>query len=186
MKVTIQGSEGSFNEEAALTYLESKKIEEFDIDYSLNTSEVLQKITENQADLGVFAVYNNNSGIVEESFNAMGKYNFTFVEEFMLSIIQCLHVKPGTSIENIRRVISHPQALAQCSNYLGKYLIRAKIKEGLNTAEEVKNLMNGKYDDKVTAVIASIICEYKYGSKVLVDGVQNSDDNFTSFCIVKK
>jgi len=185
MNIYIQGGEGSFNEEATVDYCKKNKISDFEIHYAITTENVLQKISTDRTSLGVFAIYNNNSGIVEESVNSMSKYNVEFVGSFELPIIQCFHVKPGVTIEKIKRIISHPQALMQCSNYIGMYFKKAELVNGIDTAEEVKNLMSGKYDID-TAVIAPKICEGKYGSSVLVNGIQDSDGNKTCFCVVRK
>jgi chorismate mutase / prephenate dehydratase len=185
MKIAIQGSPGSFNEEAIIKYALQNGLSNIYLDYAITTENVFKKLKNQEVDLGFFAIFNSGSGLVLESFEAMGKFVFGFVAEYKLKIEQCLHVKKGANIDKIARVVSHPQALAQCSVYLSRYLSRAELKEGLDTAKEVENLINGKYDDKATAIIASRICEEKYGSKVLVDGIQNSDDNFTWFAVVK-
>lgn len=183
--ISIQGSEGSFNEEACIKYLEENHLKDFVIDYAITSSNVIVKVSNNKSDLGIFAVYNSNSGIVKESFTAMGYYNFQVVSVFDLKVSQCLHVKPGVTIEQIKRVISHPQAIAQSDVYLKTYLRTAEIIEGFDTAFEVQKLIKGEYDDKVTAVIASKICQSKFNSKILVTDIQNDENNYTTFCVIR-
>lgn len=186
MIIAIQGGEGSFNEEATLGYLEREKLSDFQIIYAITSENVLNQVLSGEADLGIFAIFNDNSGIVEESVNAMSKYNFNLVTSFSLPIRQCLHVKAGTTVEKIERIVSHPQALLQCNDYLRMYFRNAEYVKGFDTATEVKNLMDGFYDNLETAVIAPKICEKKYGSKVIVEDVQNAKKNLTYFCVIKK
>jgi prephenate dehydratase len=92
-------------------------------------------------------------------------------------------VHPGAELEDIRRVYSHPQALGQCRSFLAKYPQWEKV-PAFDTAGSVRLIRDHGLKDE--AAIASRRAAGVYGMKVLMEGIQGSDDNFTRFFALQR
>lgn len=183
--IGVSGNIGSFSEEAAQYYAEKNDIKDYEINYLISVESVLTAIKEGKIDLGVFPIENSNGGIVYEAVYAMAKHTFSIENMFEIDVRHCLLVKNGTKADDIKKIVSHPQALKQCRMYLKRQWDGISLEEYADTAEAAKDLGEGKLDDKV-AVIAPGRCAYIYGLKILEEGIQDLKFNFTTFiCAVK-
>lgn len=117
----ISGDAGSFSEEAALIYAHRKGIKSSMI-HLLDMEGVLDAVEKGTIDLGIIPVVNLIGGLVKPAFQAMGRHLFTPIDELWHEINQCLLVKPGIQVHQIKHIVSHPQGLAQCRQYLQKNL----------------------------------------------------------------
>jgi prephenate dehydratase len=105
------------------------------------------------------------------------------VGEHYLRVSHCLIARPGATIADIKTVMSHPQALAQCAGYL-KSLPGVKVEPVYDTAGSVKIIRN--QDDPSLAAIASIQAARIFGMQVLAEHIEDNQANFTRFLIVSK
>jgi prephenate dehydratase len=179
----LSGDIGSFSEEAALLYARKKQIKPT-LSYLIDMEGVLAAVEKKEVDLGIFPVINTRGGLVKMAFEAMGKHLFTPIDELCLNVQQCLLVRPGTTKEQVRLIVSHPQALAQCQNYLQAEFKNAKLVEWIDTAKAARDLSENKLTQD-TAVIASELSAQVYGLKVLAKGIQDITPNVTTFILVK-
>ena len=101
-------------------------------------------------------------GLVKPALQAMGKHLFKPIDYFWLQIQQCLLVLPGTNSQQITQIVSHPQGLAQCKNYLQKEFNNIELREWCDTAKAGKDLAEGTLDPG-SAVIAPEGCAEIYG-----------------------
>ncbi len=90
----------------------------------------------------------------------------------------CLVARAGVGIEDVARVLSHPQALAQCSELLRGPLAHAEPTSAPSTADAVRTVAEG---GEAWAAIGTRLAAELYGCAVLVDGVEDRDDNLTRF-----
>ncbi len=79
---------------------------------------VLSALDRKQADVGIFPVVNSRGGLVQTSFEAMGKHLFKYTDELWLEVYQCLMAKPGVTKKQIKKIATHPQAISQCERYI--------------------------------------------------------------------
>ena len=121
----VSGLAGSFSEQAALHYLANKQMNA-ELVYLLDMDGVLAAVEAGKIDLGIFPVVNLLGGLVKPAFVAMGKHAFIPIDELWLEVNQCLLALPNTPWTAIKKVVSHPQALAQCKSYLAKNLPKAE------------------------------------------------------------
>jgi chorismate mutase/prephenate dehydratase len=103
------------------------------------------------------------------------------VGEEAIRIIHCLLALEQVSIDRIRRILSHPQAIAQCSNYLAK-LHDCKIESYIDTAMSAKKVLED--GDLSQAAIAGSYAADIYGLEILERDLANQPENFTRFVVV--
>jgi prephenate dehydratase len=184
MKIAISGIAGSFSEEAANKYLADTKLAA-DIIYAVSARGTFEAVTNGRADLGLIPIENSNGGIVLETVYAMGDYIWHLETTFEIDVQQNLLALPGTRRENIRRIVSHHQALAQCKFYLRREWPDTELIEYADTALAAKDLTEGKLSAD-TAVIASRTAADLYQLDVLEQGIQDLKFNFTAFMVISK
>lgn len=180
MRVAVMGSLGSFSEDAALDYIHRAGIKNFELTYPISAEGVLSALEAKDADIGIFPIHNSTGGLVIESIYAASEHLFSIEELFELEVRQCLHVLPGVKMEEIDRITSHPQALAQCRRYLKVHFPHAHLVEANDTATAARWLSEHPAEN-TTAVIAPKRCAQLYGVQLLVENIQDQEVNMTQF-----
>ncbi|WP_144886148.1 prephenate dehydratase [Lacibacter cauensis] len=178
-KVTIQGYEGSFHQEAARQFF-GKDVEVI----PCATFREVVKIGANkkESDGAVMAIENSIAGSILPNYNLLQKSNLTIVGEVYLHIKQNLIVNQGVKLEDIKEVHSHTMALQQCYDYLDKY--KWKLVETEDTALSAKHIYQHK--SKHVAAIASKLAAELYGLNVIAPGIQTMKNNYTRFLILQR
>lgn len=132
---------------------------------------------------GILPIENNIYGSVNAVYDLMQKHSFYIVRAFRLRIDHSLAVKNGTKDADIREIISHEQALGQCSEFLKNYP-NAKTTVCENTAVAAR--LVARSDRADIAAVCSAECSELYGLTQLHRDIQNSDNNYTRFiCIAR-
>jgi len=178
-KVTIQGYEGSFHQEAARQFFGK----DVDVIPCATFREVV-KIGANkkESDGAVMAIENSIAGSILPNYNLLQKSNLTIVGEVYLHIKQNLIVNQGVKLEDIKEVHSHTMALQQCYDFLDKY--KWKLVETEDTALSAKHIYQHK--SKHIAAIASKLAAELYGLNVIAPGIQTMKNNYTRFLILQR
>lgn len=184
IKLGVSGDVGSFSEEAGILYASNHNIDAM-LDYLIDMEGVLAAVENGTIDMGIFPVVNVYGGLVRMAFDAMGKHKFKVIDELWLDVHQCLLVKSGVTINQIDHIVSHPQAIAQCKQYIQKNFSMAKLIEWQDTAKAAKKLSQGKLCT-TSAVIAPARAAHIYGLDVIAKNIQDDNPNLTAFIIVKK
>ncbi|NCU03147.1 MAG: chorismate mutase [Chitinophagaceae bacterium] len=179
LKVTIQGYEGSFHQEAARQFF-GKDVEVI----PCATFREVVKIGANkkESDGAVMAIENSIAGSILPNYNLLQKSNLTIVGEVYLHIKQNLIVNQGVKLEDIKEVHSHTMALQQCYDFLDKY--KWKLVETEDTALSAKHIYQHK--SKHIAAIASKLAAELYGLNVIAPGIQTMKNNYTRFLILQR
>jgi chorismate mutase/prephenate dehydratase len=135
-------------------------------------------LLKNEADAGVIPVENSTEGSVRETLDLLSSSDFVIRAEKHLKIEHCLLSKT----ERINEIISHPQALAQCQNFIRKNYPNAKVHSSESTAKaaEIASKEEG------TAAIASRSAASLYNLKIIKENIQDSNNNYTRFFVVSK
>lgn len=180
IRIAVMGSQGSFSEEAAQQYCVSHKIKNAILLYPVSAEGVLHLLEIEQADIGIFPIHNSTGGIVEESIYAASEHVFFIDEIFGLNVQQCLMALPGVKEEDIKVIMSHPQALKQCTSYLAKKFPKAQHIEASDTATSAKYL-GENHSQKNMAVIAPRSCAVRYKLTLLAENIQDQKNNITHF-----
>ena len=132
---------------------------------------------------GVLPIENSAHGSVSSVYDLMSSHKFSIIRGIRLRISHCLLAKPGVKMENINEIISHEQALGQCSRFLAANP-NIKVTPVENTAVAAK--MVSESDNDRIAAIASEDCVDLYGLSVLSREIQNTDNNYTRFIVISK
>ena len=122
---------------------------------------------------------------MNQVYDLMRNHNFYIVRSVKLQINHQLLANPGANPLDIKEIISHEQALAQCGKYLKEHYPKAKLTPCSNTALAAQQVAESQRTD--LAAICSGACKQLYGLQTLADQIQNSDYNYTRFiCIAPK
>ncbi len=185
MKIGISGNHGSFSEEAAQYYILKNKLENAEIDPLIGVENALQALDNSKIDRAIFPIENSNGGAVLEALYAMSGHIFKIEEIFEIDVKHNLLVLPGTKAGDIKRIVSHQQALRQCRMYLKRKWESTELMEYADTASAAKDLAEGNLPPD-SAVIAPKVCAVMYGLEILEEGIQDLKFNFTSFIAATK
>jgi len=185
VKIGVMGGIGSFSEAAALQYIKTNKIKSYELYYPISSDNVLKDLGSKTIDIGIFPIENSTGGLVNESIYAASKYEFEILDIFSFDVIHCLLALPGVKEKDIKKVMSHPQALKQCKGYLKKNFPHAEQIEATDTAEGARILEQSPEENEL-AVIAPKNCAKLYHLDVLEEGIQDLKINYTRFISAKK
>ena len=178
-RVSIQGFEGSFHQEAARLFF-GKNVE---VICCATFKEVI-KIAENKNESsgGVMAIENSIAGSILPNYNLLQKSSLTVIGEVYLQIKQNLMVNPGVQLEDIREVHSHPMAIQQCFGFLDKY--NWKLVETEDTALSAKHIH--QHRSKHIAAIASKLAAEIYQLNMIAPNIHTLKNNYTRFLILQR
>lgn len=178
--VGCQGVPGAFSEEALSDYL---KGEEYETIYSPTFEDVLKNLQDDKIDYGILPIENSSAGSIVEVYDLIRKYNCYIVGEKILSVRHNLLALPGTQIEDIKKVYSHPQGFSQSNQFLSNHPDWQQIPY-YNTAISAKYVRDSK--EKHRAAIASTRAAKIYGLDVIEKDINYNEHNYTRFIIVSK
>lgn len=176
-RIVFQGVEGAYSQAAMQAYFKDSSDS-----YHVDTwRDAMEAITNKEADYAVLPIENSSAGSVSENYDLLVEYDTCIVGEQVIRVEHCLLSNPGATLQDIKTVYSHPQALMQCSRFLNEH--REWEKQSLrNTAASAKKVKDeGK---KCQAAIASRLTAEIYGLDILEENIQDYADNCTRFVIV--
>ena len=175
-RVVYQGAEGSYSQ-AAMRRFFGENVNAFHVE---TFRDAMSAIDEGSADFAVLPIENSTAGIVNEIYDLLVEFENYIVGEQVIPIEHCLLALPGTKMEEIKRVYSHPQSLMQSARYLEEHDWQ-QISMQNNAFAALKV---AKEKDKTQAAIASEYAGETYGLEILKKGINDSDSNSTRFIIV--
>ncbi len=184
IEIAVSGIEGSFDDEAAQKYLSQNELKG-QIIYATTAADTFKAVMTAQAEYGLVPLENSVGGMVMETLYAMAQYIYKIVTIVQIDVQQNLLALPGTKIEHVTHVVSHPQALAQCRTYLKQQWEWVNLDEYPDTALAAKDLHDGKLT-KTTAVIASRQAAKLFDLEILEPSVQDLKFNITAFLVFTK
>ena len=176
-RVVYQGVEGAYQHQAALEYF-GKDVNVFHMG---TWKECMEAIKEGMADYAVLPIENSSAGEVNDIYDLLEEYENYIVGEQIIKIQHALLGVPGTKLEDIRTVFSHPQALMQCAGYLNRHPQWKQISLSNTAVAAEKAAQDG---DKSQAAIAGEITAKLYGLEILEMPVNDCRFNSTRFIIV--
>ena len=176
--VACQGIEGAYSQIACDRFFKNPNIS-----YVKSFEDVFKAVENRDCDYGILPIENSIHGTVIAVYDLMKKYKSHIVKSIKLKINHALMSKNGACMCDIKEIISHEQALGQCSEFLKEYPdIKLTVCE--NTAVAAKLVADSGRSD--IAAISSPDCAESYGLSILNDKIANSDSNFTRFICISK
>ena len=176
-KVAFQGERGAFSEDAVLKFFGDVELLP-----CRSLADVFGCVSEGKADFGVVPVENSQAGSINETYDLLLKYALNISGEIALEVNHCLMAPDGESLTSIKTVYSHPQALAQCEEFLRK--LNVEIVPTYDTAGSAK-LIREKALTNCAAVASKKVAEI-YQMQILAEDIQTIPDNYTKFFIVSQ
>ena len=176
--VAFQGVRGAFSESASLGLL-GRKIELLPC---RTLAHAFRAVEQGEAHTAVVPIENSLGGSIVDTYDLLLAHDLPVIAETALPVVQCLMTLPGVSLKQVRRVYSHPQALAQCERYLSGH--EWEVHAVYDTAGAAKNVAEQRLADG--AAIASEHAAKLYGLKLHKRGIQDSQLNVTRFVQIAK
>jgi prephenate dehydratase len=177
-KISFQGEPGAYSELAAFEHFGSNistiPCESFE--------SAFEAVSADTCEHGLLPFENSLAGSIHRNYDLLLRHELHIVSEHHLRVQHCLLGLPGTNIEDIREVRSHPQALAQCEHNLTKMgLKRVAAADTAGSARMVVDL-----NDRELAAVASTRAADVYGLEILVENLEDNPLNFTRFLALSK
>ena len=178
-RVSFQGELGAFSELATYEYFGS----DVKVVPCPSFSDVFSTVSEGSVDHGVIPIENSLTGSIHENYDLLLEHDLTITGEIKLRITHNLIVNPGTTLSDVRRIYTHPQAISQCKNYLNK-LENIELISVYDTAGAARKISeNGLREN---AAIASKQAGLDYGLEIIEMGIESNHMNFTRFLILSR
>lgn len=180
LTVSFQGERGAFSEKAIYSYFD----EEVDLIPCAEFRDVFNSVLEAGSNVGVIPLENSLSGSIHQNFDLLLQYpDIKIIGEKKIRIIHNLIALPGARLEDIQRVYSHPQGLAQCSKYLENFPAWEKVAY-YDTAGSVEFI--AKRGGKENAAIASKEAARVYEMNILKESIETNAQNYTRFAVIAR
>src|SRR6266545_1585320 len=177
--VAIQGEAGSFSHAAAV----QTRGDVIRLVSCPTFVELFRAVEGGAATSGVVPIENTLAGSVHENYDLLSAHALHVVAETELRIRHCLIAAPRTTRPEVRRVASHPVALAQCRRFFRAHPELVAV-PAYDTAGSVRDLMAGNVE--ADAAIASQLAAELYGAAVLEEGLEDHAENYTRFLVVTR
>lgn len=172
MRVAFQGERGAYSEEAI-----SLLFPDAEVTPRASLADVFDAVARAVAERAVVPVENSQAGSINETYDLLLAHSLFITSELDLRIRHCLLALPGQVLTDIKTVYSHPQALAQCEEFLRRHGCEAV--PAYDTAGSAKQVAERHAPG--TAAIAGRRAAEIYGLQVVAEGIETNPYNYTKF-----
>jgi arogenate/prephenate dehydratase len=178
MRIAFQGASGAYSEMAAQRAWPGVETVAFD-----QFEDVFAAVAAGRTSHGLLPIENSIGGSIHRNYDLLLEHDLPIVAETELQVVHHLVALQGTQLNEIRRVCSHPQALAQCEGFL-RSLPNVEIVATYDTAGSARLIRDQQLKD--TAAVASARAAEIFGLTVLQAAIQDFRDNITRFLLVAR
>jgi prephenate dehydratase len=176
MRIAYQGEPGAFSEAAARQVAPDAHLVA-----CRSFEDVFDAVKGGPAGYGVLPIENSIGGSIHRNFDLLLEHHLPIVGEIELPVVHHLLALPGCTMERVRRIYSHPQALAQCDRFL-RTLKGVEVIATYDTAGSAKLIADEKMDD--AAAIASARAAEVFGLAPIRSSIQDYEHNVTRFLVI--
>lgn len=177
LRVAIQGEPGAYSDEAARRLLG----DDIEIVATRDFGSMVSAVDEHHADVCLAPIENSLVGSIYQVYDLLLDFELRVAGETYLRIEHCLLAPPGTTIERVRRVYSHPVALDQCRAFLDRHDVESVATH--DTAGSVRKIV--ERDEDGAAAIAGRAAAERYGAEILRTGIEDDPSNYTRFFLLE-
>lgn len=182
IRVAYQGTDGAFSHQAAMKHFEQRYANVECVGFT-RFDQAAEAVEKEDVDVAILPIENTTAGSINDTYDLLNEKELFISGEEVLRIIHCLMAPKKVKIDNIRRVLSHPQAIAQCSRFLAD-LSRCHVESYFDTAMAARKVRND--GDLSQAAIGSAYAADIYDLKILKRDLANQKENFTRFVVVER
>jgi prephenate dehydratase len=176
VRIAYQGEPGAFSEAASRLVNPAAELQP-----CRSFEEVFAAVNSGAADYGVLPIENSIGGSIHRNFDLLVEHHLPIVGEVEVPVVHHLLALPGTTLETVTRIYSHPQALAQCDRFL-RTLAGVEIIASYDTAGSAKMIADDQLRD--AAAIASARAAEVFGLVPLKSSIQDYGNNTTRFLTI--
>ena len=176
VRVAYQGEPGAYSEKAARELLGPRVL-------TLNFEsfeDAFRAVVSREVDYTLVPIENSLGGSIHANYDNLLRFDLHIIAEHEFRVEHTLMALPGTTKSQIKKVMSHPQALAQCDNYLRNMGVAREAT--YDTAGSAKMIKDLNLTD--CAAIASDLAAKTFGLEILDSNIEDSDNNFTRFILL--
>jgi len=170
--VAYQGEAGAYSEQGAVALFPDAEHRPLP---SIRT--VFESVEVGRTGWRLVPMDNSQAGSINETYDLFLRHGLHLVGETVVRVDHCLLALPGSTIDDLREVVSHPQAIAQCEEFLSA--LDVTVRAEYNTAGAAKRIAEDRLER--SAAIASRRAAELYGLEVLAERIQTYPDNYTRF-----
>lgn len=171
--IACQGRAGAYSQKAAGRLFQAPSVMFFE-----NFKGVFNAVKSGMCRYGILPLENSVHGTVNEVYDLMAEFDFSVVRMCKIQVSHVLAAK--CDLEDVKKVMSHSQAIGQCGNFLEKTGIKAVPCDNTATAAQIASEESG------VAAICSRECALMYGLKILRENIADSDNNYTRFICISR
>jgi prephenate dehydratase len=175
--VAYQGEAGAYSEEGALAVFPDAERQPFP-----SIRKVFEAVEVGRVAAGLVPLDNSQAGSINETYDLFLRHGLHLVGETVVRVDHCLLALPGSALDELDEVMSHPQAIAQSEEFLSA--LDVTVRAEYNTAGAAKRIAEQKLER--TAAIASKRAAELYGLEVLAERIQTYPDNYTRFGVLAR
>ena len=173
ISAAFQGERGAYSEEAIYQFFGS----EVETQPCRSFDGIFEVVESGATDYGVLPVENSTAGSINQAYDLLLDHDLHIWSEVILRVRHALLAPPGVRLEDLRRVCSHPQALARCDRFLTRHNLEPV--PTYDTAGAAREL--AAHPEAEVGAIASALAAEIYGLEVLAEGIEDVPWNYTRF-----
>ena len=177
-RIAIQGIVGSYHEVAARDYFKGEEVE---IVACSSFAKMFEAMANDYSLIGVMAIENTIAGSLLQNHERLRLSDMNIVGEYKLRISHVIAALPGTKLEELTEIGSHPIALMQCEEFLSQYP-NIKVVEKDDTATAAREVAEKKLVG--SAAICSRLAAEMFGLEILQSSIETNKHNFTRFLVL--
>jgi prephenate dehydratase len=179
MRVAYQGERGAFSEDAARKLL-GPEIETLP---NRTFEEMFESVSSGAAQCAVVPIENSLAGSVHKNYDLLVEHDLTIIGETSIRIVHNLISPHAATLSEIRKVYSHPVALAQCERFL-RANPQIEVAPAYDTAGSVKMIVENNLEGE--AAIAGATAAKVYGAYIIAEAIEDNAKNFTRFLLLAR
>jgi prephenate dehydratase len=180
ISIAYLGPSGSYTEAAALDYCAAHSLKDFQLLSYPTIPQALKAVAMGEVNLAVVPVENSVQGSVTMTLDSLWQWHTLQIQAALVLPIQHALITQAADLEKIKTVYSHPQALAQCQNWLEKFLPQAILIPANSNTEKMESVTK----DSQLAAIASRQAAQIYNLPILAYPINDHADNNTRFWVL--
>jgi len=181
IRLAYLGPRGTFSEEALVRYLGDRQANVIPL---ATIPDVIKAVRDGHVDEAIVPLENSLEGTVNVALDMLVKaVEVNIRQEIIIPIRHHLLIKPGVKKEEIKTIISHPQALAQCRHYLSENLPGVAVRESQSTGEAAREVAGGPPG---WAAVSNERAAILYKLSILDGDIQDCSDNSTRFVVLSR